>query len=441
MPIRGLTDRGATFPEIGRIRKGAPKEKDRWGEDLTYFRVVFDEHETAAAERFAEAYDEHPRSLNVWLPFDRIDEVWDAWVEAYVAGGLVHRSDGKYVWYHVDPITGERKIINGYDVNGNHNIPCPSAFGKPVAKYLGKGGKEKELMAAPVGRLMVIIPELNRFAYLTLVTTSQYDIGNISSQLMAIRQVAGRLTGVPFLLQRKPKMVSVPMNEGKKQRMEKWLISIEIHPEWADAKMRSLAAHALPQTPEIVEGYLIEPPGTDSEQDGEWEPGFEPPTQPHPPIDQEMSQVPLGSFGEGTQGTTEPTAESGDRPYQPEKVREKLQQWIEHYKGTRKDEARGKMELWQYARWQLAECFAGDPGTDAKAHTVSAFLTGKDSSKKWTGAEARAIEKWLDPKTVYPSEDLKPSRMAVKEAQLIVRARMMELGQQALLDGMGDEEE
>ena len=91
MPIRGLTDRPASFPEIGSVRKGAPKEPNRPGADLKYFRVEFDEREQAAAKIFSVSYPDQPTELNIWFPFNDVDRNFEAWREAYVAGALIHR--------------------------------------------------------------------------------------------------------------------------------------------------------------------------------------------------------------------------------------------------------------------------------------------------------------------------------------------------------------
>ena len=57
MPIKGLTDRkNLRFPKIGDIRKGAEKQENRPGKDLTYFRASFVEDETAAAAKWKELY-------------------------------------------------------------------------------------------------------------------------------------------------------------------------------------------------------------------------------------------------------------------------------------------------------------------------------------------------------------------------------------------------
>jgi len=236
------------------------------------------------------------------------------------------------------------------------------------------------------------------------------------------------------------------MKDGKKIRQEKWLISIEIHPEWADAKMQALAASALPQIPEIIEGYLLEPPEADGIHDGEWEPDFDTPSQADAALEAGLNQAKAqDEFATGSTGAVEPAGSAdeapGTRPYPPEVVREKVQQWVEHFKGVRKDEPKGKMPLWQYVRWQLGECFFGDVNGDAKAHTVSAYLVDKNSAKDWNGAEAKAIEKWLNPTGEQPSGDLKPSAMARKEANQIVAKRMLELGQQALFSEGEESEE
>ena len=458
MPIKGMTDRAAGFPEIGRIRKGGPKGQNKPGPDLTYFRVEFDESEKEAEAKFREIYGDQPDRLRIMIPTNLIDEVWDAWVEAYVAGGQVHRSDGERVFYHVDPLTGDRTVLDGEPLT-----MCPSKEGKPVAFYIGANGQKKPLYAAPVGRLKVIIPDIYRFAYLTLVTTSQHDIGNISSQLRMILDVHGKIAGVPLIMQRKPRKISVPMPEGKRVRMEKWLISVEADPEWVSAKLIAMAREALPET---VEGYLLEPPDVDGAVDGDFRPVWEDDIQTLPTLEAEVAQIsPDAKVTKLTGDELKTAAERGDpaataaviadandasmeeleaaeqihdeatakgkRPYPPEKVRELLQPWVDSFKGTKKNTKVGKMELWNYARWQLSECFAGDKDADEKCHSVSAYLFGKESSKEWTGAEARAIVKWLNP-TEEAGGDLKPVPAARAEAHRIVKARMLELGQEKL---------
>ncbi len=106
MPIKHLTDRGLAFPQIGVIRKGSPKQKRQnpdgseysiQGKDLKFFRVLFDEAETQAQKAFVEKYGNEPVFMNATFPFNEIDRVWSAWLEAYTSNRLIARSDGEEV--------------------------------------------------------------------------------------------------------------------------------------------------------------------------------------------------------------------------------------------------------------------------------------------------------------------------------------------------------
>lgn len=235
MPIKGLTDRQLAFPEIGRIRKGAPKGENRPGKDLTYFRVEFDEQETGAIEVFSRAYGPEPTEINVILPFDEIDRCWDAWYEAYTAGRMVGRSDGEHFTYLVDVKTGENLVLNSEPKTPHREV---------VGHY---GQKNEAIRMRPVGRLRVMIPELARAAYLTVLTTSIHDIANISAQLEAFKRVnGGRIAGIPLVLRRRPKKISVPKPDGSRMRLAKWMLSIEADPTWVKALLLDVKRSALP---------------------------------------------------------------------------------------------------------------------------------------------------------------------------------------------------
>jgi len=240
MPIIGLTDRGLAFPEIGQLRKGAPKNEQGYvGKDLNYFRVTFDEAETAAAATFKRVYGEQPKEVNIVLPFDDIDRVWEAWLECYTAGRMVARADGQRYIYRVNPQTGEMVVKNGEPFT-------PYKDGEVVAEII-TGNKKEQLKCKPTGRLKVVIPELQRLAYVTVLTTSINDIGNISAQLEAIKKInGGRIVGIPLVLRRRPKKISTPDKDGKRARRLKYMLSIEADPEWVKAKLLEVKSLALP---------------------------------------------------------------------------------------------------------------------------------------------------------------------------------------------------
>ncbi len=262
MSIKGLTDRPAQFPEIGQIRKGAPKEPNKPGADLQYFRAEFDEREIKSAQVFRAAYRDQPAELNILLPFNEIDRQWEAWKEAYVAGAMIHRCDGQRIMYQIDYRTGQRMILNGEPERGcNYSRENPIIAGKaPV-------------YCRPVGRLKVIIPELERLAYLTVHTTSVHDILNISRQLEALQATnRGRLAGIPLKLRRRPVEISTPGPEGKRVRRIKWLLSIEADPEWVrqmltEMKRLALPGNGLPLGLPDPERITI----NDEAEEGEWD--------------------------------------------------------------------------------------------------------------------------------------------------------------------------
>ncbi len=235
-PIKGMTNQLARFPQIGIIRKGAPKEPDRPGADLKCFRVVFEDGESNAALTFRDAYGDEPTDIHVMLPFDDIDRVWEAWREEYVASSLLHRCDGEYVQYQVHKETGECVVRDGRLIS-------------PIASMELKVGDRLPCTGQsdckPTGRLQVFIPELRRAAILMVLTTSINDIVNISGQLQALKALNNdRLAGLPLILRRRPKRISTPRDANDpskgRARREKWMLSLEADPEWMNEKIARL---------------------------------------------------------------------------------------------------------------------------------------------------------------------------------------------------------
>lgn len=278
MTIKGLTDRGLGFPQIGVIRKGSPKQtiqrdgKDIQiqGKDLKYFRVEFDEEEKTAAETFKKIYGEQPQQLRCTFPFNEIDRAWDAYLEAYTTGRLVARSDGEtilwwkegkeqYIKYGL--AVADRTVNIWKKIEGNHTEPLVITMkaGQPVPFVDGMvfHRTEKTLTEArPVGRLRVTLYELKRLGYLLLPTTSINDIialgGPDSGELGAIKMLCNQLSipfaGVPLILHRKPKDIAYTDEKGKQGRTKRWLLHIEADPvfvERAFEKSRQLAMPAI----------------------------------------------------------------------------------------------------------------------------------------------------------------------------------------------------
>lgn len=264
MPIYGLTDRGLSFPEIGRIRKGDTGGKNGAPRDLNYFRVEFDSKEVEARVIFDRKYGREPQELNIILPFNEIERCWDAYLEAYTAGRMVARADGKQYIYLVDTRTGNTLVKNGEPYREYKD-------GEILGTWKNsKTGKDEPIKCKAAGRLKVIIPELGRAAFLTVLTGSIHDCINISDQLRAFSAVnSGRIAGIPFVLRRRPRKISTPRPDGSRARYEKWLLSIEADPEWVRRMLLETKRIAMPgnaglleppcessEPPEIISGYI-----------------------------------------------------------------------------------------------------------------------------------------------------------------------------------------
>ena len=223
MPIIGLTDRPASFPQIGILRKGAPKPERGPGRDLKHFR--FDTDDTDAAGRFRTVYGDEPTSVRVFLPFATAAENFEAWQEHWTAGALQHRCDGKtcVLWLNGQRYSQQPK-------------PCPHE----------KLDAHERDRCKPTGRLKVVIPELRRLAYVTVLTGSIHDIIALTEQLQALEALRGDLRGIPMVLRRVPREISMPGTNGKRTRMEKWLLSIEAAPTWVDLQLQAQQQQALP---------------------------------------------------------------------------------------------------------------------------------------------------------------------------------------------------
>ena len=229
MPIIGLTDRGAQFPQIGTLRKGAAKPSDRQpGRDLDHFR--FEGLDPDVQAEFAAVYGPEPRQVNVYLPFATVDENFVTWKEHWVKGGLKRRCDGQ-------TCVMTQKPDGKYD-HAPHECWCAR---QPEST-------PRESLCKPTGRLKVIIPELRRFAYVVALTGSIHDIIELHANLEAIEVSAGSLRGIPLVLRRVERSISMPDDRsGQRVRRNKWLLHIEAAPRWVDLKMAALEHAALSQ--------------------------------------------------------------------------------------------------------------------------------------------------------------------------------------------------
>lgn len=393
MPIKGLTNREAAFPQLGVLRKGGEKPGNGIGKDLTYFRFTSDDQ--AAVEAFAHFYGEQPDTINVILPYRTADENFSAWREDWVAGGLKHRCDGE-------------TMVLWLDKDGKYQTAPKKCTG---------GCK-------PVGRLSVIVPEFKRFAFVTVLTTSLHDIMTLSENLAALEMIRGDLRGIPLVLRRRPRKVSTPGPQGKRVRREKWLLTLEAAPQWVRLELAAQEAAALPQLPA---GPLPEMDAPDDDngvvvdaKTGEiLDTGAPAEYADYTPVEEEEEQAPPQQRNK---------AAAPSRPLSAAAVRD-----IIHKKTNRNGgrdvsgEPITEAQVGLVAGLMTKAVTAN--GTDAaevdrRRHAVLEYLVGVDSTRALQKTEASAIIDWL---TVKGETSL--NEYAGREAAACYAAWQIEQGQ------------
>jgi len=406
MPIKNVTNKGLSFPKIGRIKKGEMQPTANGQStkpvDLDYFKVEFEPGCEDAAAKFAAAYpDEKPTSINIRLPFNDIELMWDAFLEAYTAARLIARSDGKpedggMVLYRCDTKTGEAIVFNGINAETGKQEPHPK---DNIAGYDYKG---KPIEYAPIGRLKVIIPELEEAAYMLMTTGSWHDIVNISQQLAGLKELNnGTIKGVPLQLIRSDQEVMAPIN-GKKTRVTKSLISIKADPDWVAARMAEDKMQAFPQL--IVSQLLEDGVIGDDDPYREELPKLTPPSEWGQDSQSPATQVSTAPEVQNAVETPEtaPSGESTRDPHDPETLKVGLQVQIKKYDSLlEKDPGKYQISVQHdgpIVASVIDEYIGGLQKDSLSRYAIFTYLLGegKGSTKTWTAQEIGAVKNvWL----------------------------------------------
>lgn len=184
-----------------------------------------------------------PTELRVFLPFEEIDQVFPAYHQYWVASALVCRGDGEDILYGINPQKGEVIIRDGtviadFESKDNDGVLQAYKKGDPApCPGMAHDLYPKCQHCKPNAMLLVMLRDVPRLAYYQIATTSIHNIVTLTEQLTFIRQTAGRLRGVPFILRLAPRKISVPKKGGGRQRVEKYLLSLEVDQEWVRSLM------------------------------------------------------------------------------------------------------------------------------------------------------------------------------------------------------------
>lgn len=236
MPIKGLTDRSARLPVIGKIRKGGEKKQGKkgliQGDDLETFRITSPDPSVLKAweTAFANEGGLLPDSIGIALPFPTLDQNFSSWYEEWDAKSLLRRCDGETQRIHLT-------ARQDYSTNPLPCLGCPN----------GKDG------CKPTGTLKVLVPAVKHFGVFELETHSKWDLITISESLAAIEAVVGTIQGIPLILKRMKRSISTPaFKDGQRRgRVEKSLLSIEVRNDLARPIMDAIEAQSMRR----IEGF------------------------------------------------------------------------------------------------------------------------------------------------------------------------------------------
>lgn len=237
MPIVGLMPQNenvfAGLPRIAKLRKGAPKEQrtrkdgstyEVVGKDLDYLRPVFDPEYEHLKSKFTALYGKNPNNMTAFLNADSVVEAFDFWKEEWTATTMLTRCDGmnKHVWFN--------------QKNGRYQtskVLCDVKCG-----------------CKAVGRLNLILPDFTMetgvLGYFTIETHSEEDIRTLYARITSIWATFGKLRGVPLVMYRVPRKLSVPEigqdkeRTGKRMNKTMHMLDIRVSPEYT--KQHLLAA-------------------------------------------------------------------------------------------------------------------------------------------------------------------------------------------------------
>ena len=237
MAITGLTTNvQGSLVRLGYIKKGTPRkqiEKDGrtieiQGDDLDHFRLDTKIPKVQAAwDELYKSVDGKPKEIEGFLLQDEVDTAFPCWLEQYNSSGMMLRCDGEQIVKWFNTSTGKWSF---------EPKPCPGM----ETCLASKSGCSR------IGRLNIIVQGLGEMGYLELQTHAKHDLGNLTRELQGVRDLAGRLTGIPFIVTRALQPCTISYN-GKRSKGEKSLLHIRIHPKVASQVLTAATNQAMKQ--------------------------------------------------------------------------------------------------------------------------------------------------------------------------------------------------
>lgn len=228
-----------------------------------------------------EVYGAKPTFLNIWFPFNSLDDSMPSAHKLHSASSVLCIGDGEKISYAINaqtgkPIVRDVALVDYSETNiEGEKVEFRKGEGVPCSGYKHDLYR-KCAFCKPSTTLKFLIREIPRFAYYEITTGSITNYTRLDEQLSyftAPKSEGGMgvgLKGIPFRLSLAPEMISVPNldrngnpknGEPPKKRVEKHLLKLEIDPDWIRQLMAVQSQLAAPSR------LLLDAPATVNEPD------------------------------------------------------------------------------------------------------------------------------------------------------------------------------
>ena len=193
--MKGMNLRNQLFPELGNIVAG----RNKYGQKRT-FEMKFDQGYTGDINMPELSYGFNTESIDVMLPFDRMDKNFRTFYSSKANGVTIMHSDGETITWLKDPISMLPLVSNGRAI-----IPIPEwniRTGDAVLfRNLTKWGSDIEVTTSKKAMLKVMLPDLHNLSYMSVILSNPDDIDSMAQHLSAIENAStGHLTNIPMQL-------------------------------------------------------------------------------------------------------------------------------------------------------------------------------------------------------------------------------------------------
>jgi hypothetical protein len=255
MAIKGISDIDR-LPRLGKIRLGI-KEKNASGkeypEKIDYFLLDPDDESILASVR--EVYGEKPKALDIMFASESPEQVFPQYLKRYSFGTLACKGDGEEGIqrnFSRQTVGSKDQMVRGEDTK----VKCEGCTYRRQNK------------CRPLASLMFLLPKIPGIGCWQLDTGSFHSITTVNAGLKLVKQMYGRLSGVPIKLLLTPRAVTV---DGRAKTV--YVLSLSIDGTLQDALSKSSkdtlppAAVALP-LPDEERADDHFPPEDDGEETG-----------------------------------------------------------------------------------------------------------------------------------------------------------------------------